>query len=237
MNRHARYALLTPLLASSIALPPTMAAQASPVDRAPAALSAAPQAASCKLVVAPNTNPAEFDLVLDGFRGGALVKVTGPENFNRTVDQQGSFTEEDVKKGTYTVKVSQKKHNQLTVNCTKPPRVPATAKAHITDVDITGASTATAAVDCSKPQDVKFEGKLTGTGTGQVPVLWSSSQGKRSTPVVNFTAPTTAVPVFVTKSAARAKATDPAPRVTAFLEDTTTSSGANDSLTFTLTCT
>ncbi|WP_405758889.1 hypothetical protein [Streptomyces sp. NBC_00073] len=169
MNRHVRYALLTPLLVSSVALPPAMAARASPVDRAPTALGAAPQAA-CKLEVAAGTDPVEFDLVLTEFKPGAQVKVTGPEKFSRTVDNAGSFTEQDVKKGTYTVKVNQgRNHNQLTVNCAKPARVPPTAKAHISDVDITGASTATPKVDCSQPQDVKFEGKLTGTGTGDVP--------------------------------------------------------------------
>lgn len=124
MNRHVRYALLTPLLVSSVALPPAMAAHASPVDRAPTALGAAPQAA-CKLEVAAGTDPVEFDLVLTEFKPGAQVKVTGPEKFSRTVDNAGSFTEQDVKKGTYTVKVNQgRNHNQLTVNCAKPARVP-----------------------------------------------------------------------------------------------------------------
>lgn len=124
MNRHVRYALLTPLLVSSVALPPAMAAHASPVDRAPTALCAAPQAA-CKREVAAGTDPVEFDLVLTGFKPGAQVKVTGPEKFSRTVDNAGSFTEQDVKKGTYTVKVNQgRNHNQLTVNCAKPARVP-----------------------------------------------------------------------------------------------------------------
>ncbi|MCC0093707.1 hypothetical protein K7B10_02655 [Streptomyces flavotricini] len=232
MNRHARYALLTPLLACSVALPPTMAAQAAPVAHVPATLGAAPQAATCKLEVAEGTDPVEFDLSLAGFKPGSQVRVTGPENFTRTVNQQGSVTEQDVKKGTYTVKTGGKNHSQ-TVNCTKPARVPASAKARITDVDITGASTATPKVDCSQPQNVKFEGKLTGTGSGDVTYIWSG-QGKRSAPSVKFTAPSTAAAPFTAKSTARAAATNPAPRVTATLTDST--GNVQDQLTFTLTC-
>ncbi|MFI5665988.1 hypothetical protein [Streptomyces sp. NPDC051704] len=232
MNRHVRYALLTPLLACSVALPSTMAAQAAPVAGVPAALGAAPQAASCKLEVAAGTDPVEFDLSLAGFKPGSQVQVSGPESFKASINQQGAFSEQDVKKGTYTVRTGGKNHGQ-TINCTKPARVPATAKARITDVDITTASTATPKVDCSQPQSVKFEGKLTGTGTGEVTYVWSG-QGKRSAPSVNFTAPGVPAAPFTVKSPVRAAANDPAPKVTVVLTDST--GGVSDQLTFTLVC-
>ncbi|WP_329315893.1 hypothetical protein OG723_37585 [Streptomyces sp. NBC_01278] len=102
-------------------------------------------------------------------------------------------------------------------------------------MDITGASTATPKVDCSQPQDVKFEGKLTGTGTGDVTIVWQGDN-KRSSPVVKFTAPTSVTPSFTVKSTARAAATDPAPKVRVILGDMSTGGGAADSFTFTLTC-
>ncbi|MFE2146362.1 hypothetical protein ACFXA3_32325 [Streptomyces sp. NPDC059456] len=70
--------------------------------------------------------------------------------------------------------------------------------------------------------------------TGDVTVVWASDNGKRVSPVVRFTAPSTATPVFIVKSPVRAAANDPAPKVTASMGDN--SGGATDSRTFTLTC-
>ncbi|MFE1556770.1 hypothetical protein ACFW6V_17535 [Streptomyces sp. NPDC058734] len=220
MNRHARYALLAPLLVTAVAMPSTMAAQAAP----------APQGA-CKLVVAPGTNPVEYDLVMTGFKGGQLLRVSGPEEFQRNADGAGSVTEEDVKKGAYTVK-SGWGRNEQTTGCTKAPRSPAPVKVRITDAEITGASTTPAAVDCSKPQNVTFQGKFTGTGTGEVDYFWSG-QGKQAAPSLKFNAPETATAPFVVKSPTRGAPTEPAPKVVVNL-----SAGGNvaDSSTFTLTC-
>lgn len=227
MNRHARYALLTtPLLVSAVVLTPTMARAA-----APAAAPAAVPQATCALQAAPNTNPQEFDLVLTGFRPNQTVKVTGPESFTRTTNQQGSFTEEDVKKGSYTAK-TQGNQNRMTVGCTKPARTTTTTTAvRVTDVDITGATTATPEVDCSVAQSVTFTGKVTGTGTGDVDVQWQGSN-KSSNPTLKFTAPETPAPSFVSKSSPRAAATDPVPKVGAQLS----AGKASDLFVFTLKC-
>ncbi|MFD9357265.1 hypothetical protein [Streptomyces sp. NPDC060031] len=225
MNRHVRYALLAPLAASAVALTPAMAAHASP-----AAPAAAPQA-TCKLVVAPGTNPVEFDLVLTGFKAGQQVKVRGPENFTRTANPQGSFTEEDVKKGSYTARATGGRNNPA-VGCSKPTRTPATAAADISDVDVTGASTTPAVdIDCSVAQNVTFQGKLTGTGTGNVKYKWSGA-GKTSTPTVKFTEPSTATASFTVRAAPRAAPANPAPSVSVSLS----SGDATDSLNFTLKC-
>ncbi|MFG2983081.1 hypothetical protein ACGFYQ_17825 [Streptomyces sp. NPDC048258] len=228
MNRHVRYALLAPLaplVASAVALTPAMAAHAMP-----AAPAAAPQA-TCKLVVAPGTNPVEFDLVLTDFKAGQQVRVTGPENFTRTANQQGAVTEEDVKKGSYTARGTGGGNNPA-VGCSKPPRTPATTAADISDVEVTGASTTPAVdVDCSVAQNVTFQGKITGTGTGNVKYKWSGV-GKTSTPTVKFTEPSTATASFTVRAAPRAAPGNPAPSVTVSL----TAGDATDSLNFTLKC-
>lgn len=140
MNRHARYALLAPLLVSAVAMPSTMARAA-----APAAPAAAPQAA-CALVAAPNTNPQEFDLTLTGFRANQNVEIKGPEQFTVTTDQQGNAKTEDVKKGNYTAKPKgqgQGQGNQnRSVSCSKPARGTTTTTAvRITDVDVAAPAT------------------------------------------------------------------------------------------------
>ncbi|MER5812703.1 hypothetical protein ABT143_31720 [Streptomyces sp. NPDC002033] len=228
MNRHARFALLTPLLVSAVAMPATMAHAA-----APAAPAAAP-AAACALVAAPNTNPQEFDLTLTGFKPNQNVAVTGPEKFTVTTDGQGKSTTEDVKKGNYTAKArggqGQDHGNQnRSVGCTKPARVPATT-VKITDVDISGAATTPAEVNCAVPQNVVFTGKLTGTGTGDVEATWRSG-AKTSVPTVKFTAPDTATS-FTAKFPGRPAPNAAMPQVAASL----TVGNASDSFTFTLKC-
>ncbi|MFI9064433.1 hypothetical protein ACIGQE_21605 [Streptomyces sp. NPDC053429] len=227
MNRHAHCALLTPLMLSAVALPPTAVAQA-----APAAPASAPQAA-CALKVAQGTNPVEFDLELSGFKPGQKVKVTGAEEFTRNVDQKGSFTEQDVKKGSYTAKTFGKNNKQaIEIGCTKPARVPTTTTAvRISDADVTAASTATPEVDCSVPQKVTFKGKLTGSGSGDVDYKWQGGS-KSSSPTVKFTAPETATADFNVTVPAHAAPTAPPPRVTATL----TAGNASDALEFTLKC-
>lgn len=209
MNRHGRYALLAPLLVSALALPPAMAAQAAPADESAAGL-AAPFNPSCKLVKAQDA-PDEFDLVLAGFKPKQKVRITGPEKFTREVNKQGSFTEQDVKKGTYTAIAGQKK-NRVSVPCTKPPRSPA--------VDITGADARLVSphrnqeVNCRRSRLATFEGTLIGKGTGSVKYAWTSSDGKRAEHTVNFTGPTATVERFTVTIPAREKRSDPRPSVT-----------------------
>ncbi|MET8754984.1 hypothetical protein ABZW32_33550 [Streptomyces sp. NPDC004667] len=223
MNRHARYALLTPLLVSAVAMPSTMARAAS--ASAPAAV---PQA-TCALVAAPNTNPQEFDLTLTGFRANQSVRVTGPEKFTLTTDGQGAATNEDVKKGTYNATVQGNNQGKKTITCTKPARTTTTA-VHITDVDVSAPATSPE-VDCSVAQNVTFTGKISGTGTGDVEVSWTGSN-KSSSPTVKFTAPDTAAAPFTVKSTARSAPSTTPPQVFAQL----TAGKASDSASFKLKC-
>ncbi|MFF8731720.1 hypothetical protein ACF073_35315 [Streptomyces sp. NPDC015171] len=228
MNRHLRYPLLTPLVVASVALPPALAAQAAPAERAPGAPAAAPLAPACKLENGSSTN--EYDITLTGFRPNQNVRIRGPESFRTTVDQQGAFTEQDVKRGTYQVEFGGGRNNRnaQSVNCTKPARV---TPISISDVDITSASTTPAAdVDCTVAQSVTFKATLTGTGTGDAKIKWESDT-KVSTPVVKFTAPTTET-TFVVKAAPRGAANEPPPKVTARV----TAGDASDTTTFTLKC-
>ncbi|WP_371680174.1 hypothetical protein [Streptomyces sp. NBC_01276] len=226
MNRHARYALLTPLLVSAVAMPSTMA-RAAVASSAPAAV---PQAA-CALVAAPNTNPQEFDLTLTGFRSNQSVRITGPEKFTLTTDGAGAATNEDVKKGTYNATVQGNNQGKRTITCGKPARTTTTA-VRVSDVDITGASTTPASVDCTVAQNVTFTGKVAGSGTGDVDLQWTGSSGKNSNPTLKFTGPETAAPSFVVRSTPRTKAADPAPVVSATL----LAGKAQDFFVFTLKC-
>ncbi|MEU2234624.1 hypothetical protein [Streptomyces vietnamensis] len=226
MNRHLRYTLLTPLAVASVALSPALAHAAS-AEQASDAAAVAPLAPACKLD--NGSSASEYDITLTGFTPNQKVKIRGPENINTSVDQQGSFTEQDVKKGTYHVEFGGDKNhkNRQSVNCTKPARV---TPVDISDVDITSASTTPAVdVDCSVAQSVTFKATLTGTGTGNTKVTWFSNT-KSSTPTVKFTAPTTET-TFVTKSAPRT-AGGPAPTVSVRVAV----GDASDSMQFTLKC-
>ncbi|MFJ3923654.1 hypothetical protein [Streptomyces sp. NPDC090022] len=227
MNRHVRYALLTPLVVTSVALPPALA-QAAPVERAPGAPAAAPLAPTCKLE--NGSTATEYDIILTGFRAGQNVQIRGAERINTKVDQAGSFTEQDVKKGSYSVRFGgQNNRNQMSINCIKPARV---TPVHISEIDITTASTTPATVDCSVAQKVTFKATLTGTGTGDVKLQWGSDS-KSTNPVLKFTAPSTESAAFVVQSTPRAAATDPAPKVNVVVF----AGGASDRRTFTLRCT
>ncbi|MFG2388717.1 hypothetical protein ACGFYF_07560 [Streptomyces lavendulae] len=183
-------------------------------------------------MAAPNTNPQEFDLVLTGFRPNQNVNLSGPAKFTLITDGQGSKTNEDVPKGTYTATAKTQGRNQgkLVVPCSKPSRTTTTA-ARITDVDVS-APTSNPEVDCTVAQNVSFTGKIMGTGTGDVDLSWSGSSGKTSSPTVKFTGPDTAAPSFVVKSSPRAAgATNPV-SVSAQL----TAGKASDVANFTLKC-
>ncbi|MFB0632226.1 hypothetical protein [Streptomyces sp. AB3(2024)] len=227
MIRHARYALLTPLLVSAVAIPCTTA-QAAVASSAPAA---APQA-TCALVAAPNTNPQEFDLVLTGFRPNQNVNLSGPAKFTLITDGQGSKTNEDVPKGTYTATAKTQGRNQgkLVVPCSKPARTTTTA-VHVTDVNVSAPATSPE-VDCSVAQSITFTGQITGTGTGDVELSWTGSNGKTSSPTAKFTAPDTAAAPFTVKSTPRAAPSTNQPSVFAQL----TAGKASDSATFKLKC-
>ncbi|MFD9268634.1 hypothetical protein ACFWB1_15975 [Streptomyces goshikiensis] len=224
MNRSARFALLTPLLVSAVAMPPTMAAHATP-----AAPATAPQAA-CALKVTPGTS--DFELELTGFKPGQQVNVEGPEKFTRTIQANGSFTEPDVTKGSYTAKFGKNKKNRQAIGCTKAPKI---TPVRITDAEITSPEASPAEVDCSITQSVTFVGRLTGTGTGDVDYKWVSG-GRSSTPSLKFTAPSTPTAGFPVKVPGRAAppagAASPPVHVTATL----TAGGSQDTQEFTLKC-
>ncbi|ATZ28406.1 hypothetical protein ACFZBM_10420 [Streptomyces lavendulae] len=225
MNRHARYALLTPLLVSAVAMPSTLA-RAAATSSAPAAV----PRATCALVAAPNTNPQEFDLTLTGFRANQSVRITGPEKFTLTTNGAGAATNEDVTKGTYNATVQGNNQGKKTITCTKPARTTTTA-VHVTDVDVSAPATSPE-VDCSVAQSVTFTGKISGTGTGDVDLAWTGSNSKTSSPTVKFAAPNTAATPFTVKSTARSAPSTNPPQVFAQLN----AGKASDSATFKLKC-
>lgn len=215
MSRHRRYALLIPLVVSSVALSPAMAARAAPsAPSAPLPTALTKASPTCKLQVAPDTNPAEFDLVLNGFRPNSQVRISGPKFFKGVVNNQGAFTEDNVPRGNYTVTTGEdRRGNKLKIGCEKPPRLPVPAALNITDADA-AVSSPTGPVNCAVGQAVKFEGKLTGTGTGTVKYVWTSSTGKRTEASVTFNGPSTATTSFTVTARARQSNAARAPRVT-----------------------
>ncbi|QES49838.1 hypothetical protein DEJ50_20445 [Streptomyces venezuelae] len=183
MNRNRRCALLAPLLASAVALPPTAVAQAAAPDRAPAA-------PRCELKeIRLGEDPAEFDpeqieydLHLNGFPAKQSVRIDGPRTkLNAKVNGRGSLTREDVAYGVYRVTYdSRRAGDKVRVNCLAPPReVPGGVTggdAKVTKVEITKVFTPQPTkVDCDVPNKVQLDGQITATGRGKVTFTW---QGK-----------------------------------------------------------
>lgn len=212
MNRHLRYALLAPLLVTSVALPSSMAAHAASADRQPAVLGAT-GSPSCKLEVEPGTKPPEYNLLLTGFKPNQKVRIQGPAKFGGVTDSQGKFDEENVPRGNYTVLTGSKRHPKR-IGCAKPPKPPVQKVPDITDVDARAVFPTVPTVDCSKPQEVRFKGVLTGTGTGSVKYEWDLPNGKVSKGAVDFTQPTKDTPEVSVIAPARPTPGAPNPKVT-----------------------
>ncbi|WP_328620467.1 hypothetical protein [Streptomyces sp. NBC_00354] len=212
MNRHRRLALVAPLLASSIALPPAVATAQGPPDRMPVSHTA-PLAPVCSLKAAPGTDPVEFDLVLTGFKPGDPVKITGPKEYNGVTSPQGAFDEENVPRGNYTVTTGQGGAPQQKTGCEKPPRPPVTPPTGITEATVELDSPAFG-VNCNVPHEVRVDGTLEGGGSGRVKYVWTSGTGKRTEKTMRFPGFSTRVDEFSVTAPARTRPQDPAPTVT-----------------------
>ncbi|GAA3375151.1 hypothetical protein GCM10020367_41830 [Streptomyces sannanensis] len=198
MNRKRRLALITPLVASSVALAPAVAAAQGSAEEVPGSASALPTA-KCALVLGTSAEnePATYDLKLSGFNSGQRVTITsssGREDVR--VRSNGKYTSEDVDYGDYSVK-----GRNLSITCSKvPEKAPEKAPpkkeekpseaggpVEVTDVNVALTPGTPDKVDCSKTNTVAVDGSVIGTGKGKVPLLWTLPNEKKSPSSVEFT--------------------------------------------------
>ncbi|EFL12858.1 hypothetical protein [Streptomyces sp. C] len=184
MTRHPRFALVVPFAAAACVLAPAMAApQAAAFGRFGSEALAAVPTAACALVkgeAGPDQKPT-YDLKLSGFDRGARVTISGSGTSQDVrVASNGKYVDENVKYGTYTVKV--RNSNSPPLTCSKvaeEPAVPAKT------VDVTSA---TAKYEAPKQGDVgcvivspgivpAFIGTITTAGPGTVKYRWVRSDG------------------------------------------------------------
>lgn len=173
MNRHHLLTLLAaPLLASS-AVTPALAAPAASPQASPQA--AAPAAASCELVATGEGGDTSYTLVLEGFDPGQSVTVNGPRGSRHTrIGDEGSLQQDNARYGRYSVAF---KGNRI--GCLTPPRQKPDhdggkqGKVQVTKVEVMTSSKSGTKVDCSKPNKAEFDGRISGTGKGDVPYFWT----------------------------------------------------------------
>ena len=142
------------------------------------------------------------------------MRITGPETFSGVTDSRGSFDEENVERGNYTVTTGGDGGTpQRQTRCEKPPRpspYPATAISEA----LVQLESPSSSVDCGKPQQLRVGGELKGESrSGTVRYVWTSSTGKRTEAAVNYYGYSETVEDFTVTVPPRARPQDPAPRV------------------------
>jgi hypothetical protein len=167
MNRHHLLTLLAaPLLTSAVTLTP--------------ALAAPPAAASCELVATGEGQDTSYTLVLEGFAPDQSVTINGPRTSQRTqVGEEGALQQDDVRYGKYSVgfKKEGSGHGSR-ISCLTPPRQKQDhsgkqGKVQVTKVEVFTQTKPGTVVDCSKPNKAEFDGKISGTGKGDVSYFWT----------------------------------------------------------------
>ncbi|MFD8980303.1 hypothetical protein [Streptomyces sp. NPDC059564] len=167
MNRHSLLTLLAaPLLIAPAALTPAFAAPA-----------AVPAAASCELVAIGEDS---YTLVLEGFAPGQSVTINGPRTNQRVqVGQEGSLQQDDARYGKYSVgfKTGGSGHGNR-IGCLTPPRGKhdgggGKGNVQVTKVEVFTLTKPGTVVDCTKPIKAEFDGKISGTGKGDVRYFWT----------------------------------------------------------------
>ncbi|MFJ3877959.1 hypothetical protein ACIPW5_10910 [Streptomyces sp. NPDC090077] len=164
MIRHRHLTLLAaPLLLSSAAV-----AFASPAPAAPR------PAASCELVASGEGGGGPYTLVLEGFEPNQSVTINGPHTSRRTrVGDEGTLDQQGVGYGKYSVTSKGKRTGCLTPPGGKHDGGGKQGKVQVTKVEVVTLTAQGTVVDCTKPSKVLFDGKITGTGVGEVPYFWT----------------------------------------------------------------
>ncbi|MFB0629778.1 hypothetical protein [Streptomyces sp. AB3(2024)] len=173
MNRHHLLTFLAaPLLASSAVTPAFAAPAAAP-----------PAAASCELVATGEGGDTSYTLVLEGFAPNQSVTINGPRTSRPIqIGAEGSLQQDNARYGRYSVSFKETGSGSgqgNRIGCLTPPRQKQDhgggkqGKVQVTQVSVTTLSKSGTAVDCSKPNKAEFDGKISGTGKGDVPYFWT----------------------------------------------------------------
>ncbi|MEU8778665.1 hypothetical protein [Streptomyces sp. NPDC048606] len=170
MNRHRHLPLLAAtLLVPALTLTPAFAAPAAPTAPTAPAL----PTASCELVATGEGGSGPYTLVLEGFAPNQSVTIKGPRTDQRTrVGAEGTLDRRDVRHGQYVVTAKGER-----VTCLTPPRDQQgggkQGKVRVTKVEVLSLTKPGTVVDCSKPTRAEFDGKISGTGKGEVRYHWT----------------------------------------------------------------
>ncbi|MER6994217.1 T9SS type A sorting domain-containing protein [Streptomyces sp. NPDC000410] len=182
MNRQQRLALLSPLLVSSVALAPAVAAHGASTQ-APTSTSAAPSAV-CKLEATAAAD--KFDIVLSDFPDGkplAIFDSKGKLVAKGNADGNGKFDEEGQPRGNYSVKFDkQGKKFKKSVGCTKSPVKPADKVAEVTSVRILSIEPTTPEITCTPPATITVKAEIKTASPGKVKYRWDFDDEGRSGP-------------------------------------------------------
>ena len=195
-RRRCLVLLAAPLLASSVALTPALAATGSTAAQP----GAAPTAPACQLLPGGNGpgGASSYKLHLGGFPANQAVRVEGPKtSLQVKVNGKGVLDRQGLRHGTYSVSYKAAGSQQAKrVTCaTPPPQKPGGGKqdVRVTKVEVVILTPAGSVIDCTKGTTAEFDGKITATGTGKVRYYWTFASS--STPVspgsVDFAPPTT----------------------------------------------
>ncbi|MDX2389149.1 hypothetical protein NJL88_03405 [Streptomyces sp. DK15] len=196
-RRRCLVLLAAPLLASSVALTPALAAHGSTATEP----GAAPVAPSCQLLPGGNRGPAggaSYKLHLGGFPANQAVRIEGPKtSLQVKVNAKGVLDRPGLSHGAYGVsyKVAGSQQTKRVTCATAPAQKPGGGKqdVRVTKVEVVILTPAGTVIDCAKPTTAEFDGKITATGTGKVRYYWTFASS--STPVspgsVDFAPPIT----------------------------------------------
>ncbi|MGW8776651.1 hypothetical protein ACWGNM_01090 [Streptomyces sp. NPDC055796] len=157
------------------------------------------------------------NVVITGFPAKQKITINrvGSRSSNAQVDAQGSLTAKNLRDGTYNIKSRNSNHGP-NVACTDAP---APVSVNISDADVAATKPDTPTVKCNQVTPVTFEGTLTGTGTGDIRIVWVSPDTKKqSEPTMKFTGPSSKTPAFVVNAPARSTPAEPRPSVQAQLK-------------------
>ncbi|MGW7065225.1 hypothetical protein ACWGHM_43025 [Streptomyces sp. NPDC054904] len=155
--------------------------------------------------------------MITGFPSNQRITINriGGRTSDTRVDAQGNLTAKNLRDGTYNVKPRNGGRGS-NVPCKDAP---APVSVNIAEADLVATKPDTPTVRCNQATPVTFEGTLTGTGTGDIKVVWiSPDTGKRSEPTMKFTGPSTKTPPFIVNAPARANPAEPRPTVKAQLQ-------------------
>jgi hypothetical protein len=184
-QRRRRIALLSPLVITSVAFAPVVAAHAA----SPESASAKKGGPSCELEAVGKKADPTYNLVLDGFPRNVRVQATSEEeNVSGNVNQNGDRTFKDVEYSEYTVSYKSK-GKTLKVPCSTPPPPKDKAGAvDLVDLDVVSLAPLTG-LDCKNTMKFTASGVIKAKGKGTVTYQWATPGKTHAQQKIEFTGP------------------------------------------------